>query len=174
MVAAALAGGFAWLFSPVLLPLVRSPQAPSSNPVFLRLAWTLVELLLLFVTAIAIHEIGHCVAARALGVACHHAGRPKAAAKGGGTLYWLVEIDADLTRRQEWLITLAGPAFNIACYVLCFVVLTLVPRGAADQHVAMLAACNASVAVTNLMPFRLQDTVSDGERMLALRFEKRT
>lgn len=134
----------------------------------------LAELLLLFLAAIAIHEFGHYVAARALGVSCRRFEQPKVTGKGGGTLYWLVEIDADLTRRQEWLITLAGPAFNIACYVLCFVVLMLVPRGAAGQHVAMLAACNASVAVTNLMPFRLQDTVSDGERMLALRFEKRT
>jgi len=92
-------------------------------------------------------------------------------------LYWLVDVDATLTRRKEWLITLAGPVSNLVCYPLGFVAL----RNAFTNglffltvsHAMMFAACSIAVAVTSLMPFRLEGAVSDGERILAMCFEKR-
>lgn len=153
------------------------PFMDSRAPVFWPLVLKLVEVPVLLFAALAIHELAHCAMARALGVKCGIRGRPPGHRAHEGMLYWLADVDATLTRRKEWLVTLAGPASNLVCYPLGFVALrNAFTNGLfflAVSHAMLFAACSITVAVTSLMPFRLEGAISDGERILAMCFEKR-
>jgi len=150
-----------------------NPSAPVLWPLVLKR----VEVPVLLFAALAIHELAHRAMARALGVKCGFLGRPPGRKAREGMFHWLVDVDATLTRRKEWLITLAGPASNLVCYPLGFVALRNAFTNSlsfqAVTHAMMFAACSVAVAVTSLMPFRLEGAISDGERILAMCFEKR-
>lgn len=120
-------------------------------------------MLLSFVAAIAAHESGHWLAARRLGY-------PVTAVKVS-LFKGAVEMDAEeMNAGDEALITVAGPLANIIAFLAIFAQPLIGDRTLADA-LTCFAMANAGVGVANLMPFRLdQDSVSDGERLLALAF----
>ena len=99
--AAAVAGGCAWLFSPFLVsPFLQDFTFHGKlGPAWLT--WVLV--LSAFGASILLHEAGHCLAARYLGLPISQI--RVSILRGTGS----VEIDAELDRREEMWVTLAGP-----------------------------------------------------------------
>jgi len=162
--AASVAGGCAWLFGPLLVGELLYPRKalPPGPP---QPGWVLVTMMLAaFAASIVIHEGGHWLAARRLHI--------PATQIRVGFFRAAVELDADLSRTEELWITLAGPAVNLAAFLLILALPWMPNRWWADLWLAF-AMANAGTGVLNLMPFRFDEhTVSDGERILALLFEK--
>jgi len=184
-IAASITGGIAWLFMPVgfaalfcrILP-CAPVKSPSHDPSY---ALTAAIAILSFVPALALHELGHYAVARkldarvrAIGLGpfewvLHHQGVRWTSPRLSGFL----ELEADLTRWEEAWITAAGPISNLAACMIILAPLTQFSGGVLAEALMSWAMANASVGVTNLMPFRIDDTVSDGERLLAIFFQDR-
>ena len=107
------------------------------------------DIALPFILAAAIHELGHLVAARALGIGLR--------ALEIGPLGATIRVQGGLiSYKKEWLLCFAGPLFNL----LSAAVVALLLRG---EFSRLFCPISIMIALLNLLPLR----GFDGGRMLA-------
>ncbi len=133
-------------------------------------AWLAVSALLV-VTGFVLHELGHKFAAQAFGAWAEYRMYPRGlilalvvallgfifAAPGA------VYIQGMIGKRQNGIISIAGPAVNLLVGSLCLVLASVAGEGIGAFILLMLARVNLILALFNLIPF----PPLDGSKVLA-------
>lgn len=138
----------AWIFVFLLFTFVLAGQVAGRFPglnSFVQYGWGVVAALLFFISVVA-HELGHCLASRAVGIRVHSI-----------TLHPLGGM-ARLAREankpgEEFWIALAGPVMSCVLGVMLFQVAErAIAPGAAQFVVREIGLINILLAVFNLLP----------------------
>lgn len=148
--------GVSWLVMlPLIVLVIFAGIEPGTGTTSIRLVVAAGGSLLLWVSVV-VHELGHAVVARRLGIDVR---RVVVLLAGGYS-----EMDLDTTRPdQEWSVAIAGPiASGLLGAALAVAALVAPPTAGLDGTLTLLAIINGGVAAFNLLPaFPL-----DGGRML--------